>query len=41
MTPKLHYPHISHQVIPALLDSGVTMVQIGKMFIDIRVATSK
>jgi phosphotriesterase-related protein len=32
--PEHHYLHISHQVIPALLEAGVTQDQIDRMFID-------
>jgi phosphotriesterase-related protein len=32
--PDHHYLHISHDVIPALLEAGVTQRQIDKMFID-------
>jgi phosphotriesterase-related protein len=32
--PDHHYLHISHDVIPALLEAGVTQTQIDRMFID-------
>lgn len=32
--PQHNYLHISHEVIPALLEAGVTQAQIDKMFID-------
>lgn len=32
--PDHHYLHIPHQVIPALLEAGVTQDQIDRMFID-------
>jgi phosphotriesterase-related protein len=32
--PDHHYLHISHDVIPALLEAGVTRTQIDRMFID-------
>jgi phosphotriesterase-related protein len=32
--PDHHYLHISHEVIPALLEAGVTQHQIDRMFID-------
>lgn len=32
--PEHNYLHISHQVIPALLEAGVTQAQIDRMFID-------
>lgn len=32
--PDHHYLHISHDVIPALLEAGVSQGQINKMFID-------
>jgi len=32
--PEHHYLHIPHQVIPALLEAGVTQGQLDRMFID-------
>jgi phosphotriesterase-related protein len=32
--PQHNYLHISHEVIPALLEAGVTTAQIDKMFVD-------
>jgi phosphotriesterase-related protein len=32
--PQHHYLHICHEVIPALLEAGVTQAQIDRMFID-------
>jgi phosphotriesterase-related protein len=32
--PDHHYLHIQQQILPALLEAGVTQAQIDKMFID-------
>ena len=32
--PEHHYLHIHRQIIPAMLDAGITQAQIDKMFID-------